>query len=171
MTMAIFIIEEKTKSHDLLARILYIKNPNSSPYGLTIAEYVSPLYPYDEMMWAKYCHLIEKNNTLNCRQYYEFVVSLYEAESDNIEQFLFCVEDLTKFIANFEGSHFQTLACIHTNTDNLHVHIIANNIDFCTGKRFYISRPVFDRIKGGVNNIIQSHGFERIIKWQYPDDE
>ena len=169
--MAIFKVEKKCKTHDLMDRLLYIKNPNSSPYGLTISEYVSPLYPYDEMMWVKLCYLTEKNNTLNCRQYYEFVISLYETESYKLDQFLICVGDLTSFIANFEGSHFQTLACVHINTDNLHVHIISNNIDFYTGNRFYLLRPIFDRIKRGINNILQLHGFKRIVKWEYPDDE
>ena len=145
----------------LLERINYIRNPLASNPSVTYCAYVSALYPYEEMMLTKLCYQSATNNTLSGNNFFEFVISLSEEDSHSYKEFFLCTQEIVAFLANF-GGHFQTIGCLHTNTDNLHIHIIVNNIDFITGSRLQIPYKAFYEIRGGVSDILIAHGFSGI---------
>ena len=145
----------------LIERLNYIRNPMATNENLTYGSFVSCRYPFDEMMVVKYCYATPKNNTLNGKQFIEYIVSLPAEESNNLQNFACAVRDITNFLAKTYGQ-YQTISCIHLNTDNLHAHIIANNIDFMNGTRFTLDINHFYAIREGISNILSSHGFSAI---------
>ena len=67
---------------------------------------------------------------------------------------------LTKhYIAAFGGGTYQVIHAVHVNTDNLHAHIVMNNIDIFTGARFDLNMRAFYELRAGVDGILQAHGF------------
>lgn len=154
-------IEDSLK---LLERLNYIRDPLSTYPDLWCSSYVSIRYPFEEMMTVKRCHISKKYNTLGGRQFFEFIVSLTEEESSQLGRFNSCVRDIVEFLSHWQYGHYQVLSCIHLNTDNLHAHIIQNNIDFMTGKRFTPSRPEFYAILDEVDAILKKHRFSGLIQ-------
>jgi len=145
----------------LLERINYIRNPLATNPMITYCAYISALYPYEEMMLTKLCYQSPTNDTLSGNHFFEFVISLSENNSEKYREFLQCAQEIVAFLANF-GGHFQTIGCVHTNTDNLHIHIIINNIDFMCGARLQIPYKAFYEIRGGTSDILIAHGFSGI---------
>ena len=114
-------------------------------------------------MLVKRCHVAKGNNTLWGRHFFEFIVSLPEEESRQLGGFVDCMREIVSFLAHWQGGHYQVLSCIHLNTDNLHAHIIENNIDFATGARFTPSQVDFYAILDGIDGILKKHGFSGLL--------
>ena len=110
-------------------------------------------------MLVKQSHLSPHNNTLAGKHFFEYVVSLPCGESCRVQEFLLCVQEINRFMATYSEGHYQTISCVHTNTDNLHAHIIVNNIDWVTGKRFHLQKPYFYEIMENVSDVLQRYGF------------
>ena len=164
--MAIF-TPKKGQDNDcvkLCELLNYIRNPMATNPNLVYGSYVSCRYPFDEMMIVKQCFVSPMMRTLQGRQFFHYIVSLPEEESDNVEGFTTCMIAINQFIANYQGAHFQTLHAIHLNTDNLHAHIILNNIDIFTGARLDLDLRGIYGLRNGVNDILQRHGFSGIYK-------
>ena len=162
--MSILDVEREVDSRNLQDKLLYIKNPLSSPNGLTFTVFVSPYYTYDEMILVKYCHLSARSDTLNRRQFYEYIVSLREEESNLVENFASCTKDILEFLATFDDQNcYQAIGCVHTNTDNLHAHIIVNNIAFNTGRRFLLGRKKFESVRNAINTILKFYGLSELV--------
>ena len=151
-----FAIDDNLK---LLERLNYIREPYATQSDLIFGEYVSTRYPYDEMMLIKKCYLSEKHNTFQGKHFFEFVISLREDESNRLDDFKICIAKIDKMLANYNGDHFQVISAIHINTDNLHAHIIANNIDFMTGARFHIFKSDFFAIRERIDFLLREHHF------------
>ena len=147
----------------LLERLNYIRDPIATTPDLWCSAYVSMRYPYDEMMFVKHCHVTKNHNTLWGRQFFEFIVSLPEEESCQLGSFSDCMREVVSLLAHWQGGHHQVLSCIHLNTDNLHAHIIENNIDFLTGARFTPSQVDFCAILDGIDGILKKHGFSGLL--------
>ena len=145
----------------LIERLNYIRNPMATNENLTFGAFVSYRYPYEEMMLIKQCYLTPTNNTLQGKQFFEYVVSVPENESGYLQNFICAVKDITNLLANTYGQ-YQTISCIHLNTDNLHAHIIMNTIDFNNGARFNLHFKLFYAIKESISNILLAHGFSAI---------
>ena len=150
-------------SAKLIERMNYIRNPLATDECMIYGSFVSLRYPYEEMMMVKRCYLSPYNNTLLGNHFFEYVVSLPEEESDRVQDFVLCVQEINRFLATYSGSHFQTISAVHTNTDNLHAHIICNNIDWMTGMRF--NPPPYQRIaiKEGVSALLIRYGFSNVM--------
>ena len=138
----------------------YIRDPLVTDPTLIYGTYVSCMYPYEEMMVVKECYASAYMRTWQGRQFYEYIVSLPEEESTRLEEFAACMVEINRFIATYGGGHFQIIHAIHINTDNLHAHIVANNIDIFTGERFDLDKRAFYELRAGVNVILQTYGFE-----------
>ena len=162
--MSILDVEREADSRNLQDKLIYIKNPISSPNGLTFTVFVSPFYTFEEMMLVKNCHLTARSDTLNRRQFYEYIVSLREEESNLVENFALCTKGILEFLATFdERNYYQGIGCVHTNTDNLHAHIIVNNIAFNTGKRFLLDRKKFESVRNAINAILKFYGISELV--------
>ena len=160
--MSIFKIEPLAKVHDLSDKLLYITNPEASKINETLAAYVSTRHAYDEMMLIKKCYLSDQNNTLNGRQFYDYELSVTSEESGRFNEFSSCVQECVNYLANFGDHCFQTIASIHTNTDNLHAHILCNNTDMETGERFNISKADLYQMREAISDILVKHDFEPV---------
>ena len=145
----------------LIERLNYIRNPLATDKDLSYATFVSLIYPYEEMMMVKQCYATPANNTLQGKHFFEYVVSVPEDESYNLKSFVLCMREINSFLASAYGK-YQTISCIHINTDNLHAHIIANNIDWRNGTRFNLNLKYFHFIREEVGSILQSYGFSDI---------
>ena len=145
----------------LIERLNYIRNPMATNEGLTFGAFVSLHYPYEEMMLIKQCYLTPTNNTLQGKQFFEYVVSVPENESAVMQEFILCVRAINNFLSSY-GGNYQTIGCIHTNTENLHAHIIMNNIDWTNGTRLNLNMNHFYAIRESISNILLAHGFSAI---------
>ena len=161
--MAIFKVETKSKQHDLLDKLIYIRNPQASPVGLCCTSYLSNRYAFDEITLIKNIYKSPSNNTVERRQFFDYELSLPKNESARLNDFFVCVKEVTEFISNFNGECYQTISYIHTNTNNLHAHILMNNIDMLKGKRFNLDNAKLYEMKEGISNILVNHGIEPIL--------
>lgn len=159
--MAIFCGPKCTDADSVkLAEFLnYIRDPLATCPALTYGTYVSCRYPYEEMVLTKECYASAYQRTWQGRQFYEYVVALPEEESMKVEQFMACMAEINRFIATYGGGHYQTIHAIHINTDNLHAHVVANNIDISTGERFDLDKRAWYALRAGVDRILQKYGF------------
>lgn len=159
--MAIFHVQNRQEADCVkLAELCnYIRDPLATCPNLIYGSYVSCRYPYEEMMLVKECHSSASSRTWQGRQFYEYIVSLPEEESMKVEQFAACMVEINRFIASYGGGHYQTIHAIHVNTDNLHAHIVANNIDIFTGARFDFNMCAFYGLREGVDDILRESGF------------
>jgi len=82
-----------------------------------------------------------------------------------LRNFSDCVKEIDKFFANFMNGHYQLISAIHINTDNLHAHIIMNNIDFITGKRLQIRLSELYLIRMEINRILTVFGFSQVMNF------
>ena len=164
--MAIFKIQAQRNGSNikLLEQLNYINKPTSVPVGYTYTAYTSACRPYEEMMLAKECHYSPTNNTLSDRFYFEFILSIPESESDQLQNFSLCVQEVLEFLSNYNYGHYQTICSIHTNTtSHLHAHFILNNIDFINGIRLVITKRHFFNLREAISNILEKYGFSPII--------
>lgn len=141
----------------LLERLNYIREPEATDLDLIFGRYVSIFHPYEEMTLIKKCFLSETNNTFHGKNFIEFIISLRESESYYLDNFENCIKQILNWLANYNDGHYQIISAIHINTDNLHAHIIANNIDFMTGSRFNLSKPDFFAIREFINFTLQEN--------------
>ncbi len=163
--MSIFKIQQHAYEDDLmlLHRLNYIKEPEATLPSLCLYRYISPLYPFEEMMIAKNMYIEATRNTLSGKHFYEWIISVKEEESLYVNEFRNCIDDIVKYLSNLFGGSYQTIACIHTNTDNLHAHIIENNIDFRNGNRLNIAIHDFFIIRNDIDRLLQNHRFSNLI--------
>ena len=163
MSTSIFkvILHKEADSVKLIERLNYIRNPMATNTDLTFGAFVSCRYPFEEMMFVKQCYLMPINDTLQGKYFFEFVVSVPEEESNDLQNFSAAVKDINSFLANAHGK-YQTLSCIHLNTDNLHAHLIMNNIDWMNGTRLNLDIKNFYAIREGISNILSTYGFSMI---------
>ena len=145
----------------LIERLNYIRNPMATNENLTCVSFVSCRYPFEEMILIKQCYATPTNDTLQGKNFFEFVVSVPEEESGDLQNFSAAVKDINSFLANAYGQ-YQTISCIHLNTDNLHAHFIRNNIDWTNGTRFTLDMNHFYAIREGISNILSKYGFSAI---------
>ena len=160
--MAIFKVERIGKNHDLMSKLNYIMKPEASSSELIFTRYLMTDSPYGEMMAVKKCYSSSQNDLLYGRQYFEFMLSLNEDESSRVTDFANCLNKVIDYISDFKGTIYQVIAAIHTNTDNLHAHIIVNNIDMITGKRFLLPPVDLFNLKQEINSILEEYAFEGI---------
>lgn len=146
----------------LLERLNYIREPVATNPDLMSAVYLSSRYPYEEMIFIKQCHLSSANDTFQGKQFIECVLSLTSEESLYGNDFMSCIKEIDSYLAHYSEGHYQLISCIHTNTDNLHVHIIMNNTDFMTGKRLVINKSDFFAICESINRILLNWNFSAV---------
>ncbi len=143
----------------LLERLNYIREPKATQLNLIFGRYVSIFSPYEEMTLVKQCYMSEKKDTFRGKNFIEYIISLREGESYYLGNFMTCIKKITCWLADYKGGHYQVISAIHFNTDNLHAHIIANNIDFMTGARFTLFKDDFFSIREYVNAVLQDNYF------------
>lgn len=82
---------------------------------------------YDQMMDTKRAW-----GNVDGRQGYDLIISFPKGENDKAK----CWEILQNVAQELFGDRYETMICMHTNTDYLHGHITINSVSFVDGKKF-----------------------------------
>ncbi|MBR4027747.1 MAG: relaxase/mobilization nuclease domain-containing protein [Lachnospiraceae bacterium] len=89
------------------------------------------------------------------RRYIHYVLSFDKGVSENIVYQL--AEVCTSYYADF-----QSVWEIHTNTENLHIHVIMNSVNFRTGAKYSQSKAELQQFKNYLNSVLESYGLNTI---------
>lgn len=65
-------------------------------------------------------------------------------------------------IASFYGDEYQVLVCTHTDTENLHSHLIINTVNISDGKRLSQNKKDLKRLRNFANGIFAEYGLPLI---------
>ena len=85
------------------------------------------------------------------RRMYHFIISFPEKVDDlNIV----CI--VADAIADYIGQEYQLMYGIHTNTNNLHIHIAMNSVSYRTGLKWHKNKTEFAQWKKHVVSIAES---------------
>lgn len=109
------------------------------------------------MILVKRCYQSQKNEILLYRQFMEFILSLNDFESERLDDFCSCVQEVMDLISTLDGGAYQIIGAIHTNTDNLHAHMVLNNINMQNGKRFALPRDELRNLKLNINDVLNKN--------------
>lgn len=138
MAVIKMINREKGKTYALKAVIDYIQNPMKTENGLLVsAKDCLVECAYEQMLVTK---MDFKQNT--GRQYIHFTQSFSEYDPLDSKT---AHEIGQKLLAYFDG--FQGVVAIHTNTKQLHNHIVLNSVNFKTGRKIQNSRQDLENLK------------------------
>lgn len=157
--MSIFSVENDrtgNSTYTLFEKILYVKKAYSTSYDLIYGANVSITNTFEEMMMVK-----ENAGQEEGKGYFHYVLSPEEADDCSAAQMYAVGCNVAETIGCFEG-HYQVLMTVHRDTSHIHVHFIANNIDFVTGLRMNLNRSRLMMLKQRVNEILQQEGVSLI---------
>ena len=156
--MAVFEVKKETNKNlsQLYKKLNYIMDCRSTNKELVYGSAVSCIYPYEEMLQVKQAYNQDKQN-----MYRHYIVSLEEEDLIEPLKFRDIAIQICESIARFEG-RYQVVMAVHINTDNLHAHYIANNIDYLTGRRLDLNRNRLYELKYKVNQILQNNQLSAI---------
>ena len=148
--MAIFDVETESNKDliQLYSKLNYITDFCATNQELIYGSAVSIINPYEEMEAVKI--MFDQTERGAFRHY---VLSIEEHERISLVCFKSCAIEVCELISNFYGS-YQVLMAVHVNTDNLHIHYVANSIDYTTGKRFDLNLQRLRELKNKINEIL-----------------
>lgn len=148
--MAIFeVMTEKNKdTMQLFRKLNYITDWRSTCQALIYGSAVSTFNPYDEMITVK--EVFDKTER---SAYKHYVLSIEKNEMMPLFEFKDLGIEVCELISGFYGN-YQVLMAVHTDTDNLHVHYVANTIDYITGERIDLNRKRLDELKQHISKIL-----------------
>ena len=86
----------------------------------------------------------------NGRRMYHFVISFPE-DIDDIN-FVCIAADA---IADYIGQEYQLIYGIHTDTNNLHIHVAINSVSYRTGLKWHKNKNEFARWRKNILNIVE----------------
>ncbi|MCD8110514.1 MAG: relaxase/mobilization nuclease domain-containing protein [Oscillospiraceae bacterium] len=112
---------------------------------------ITPDLAYEQMMGAKRAFHQEKG-----KQYQHLVVSC-DRELQNATVMTQIGYEMAEFF-----SDYQVLIATHTDTANLHCHLVINTVNMLTGKKLSIRRKDFWSFIKFANNIFTAHGLPEI---------
>lgn len=112
---------------------------------------INPISAYEEMMRAKKAFHQERG-----KQYLHLVVSF-----DQVLQQADTAHKIGRKIAEFY-SDYQVLVTTHSDTSNLHCHLIINSVNMLTGKKLSQKRKDFWKFIEHANSIFEYYDLPRI---------
>ena len=136
---------------DFKGKIEYIRDPQKTNEKLIGSICCSKKYPYNDMLSTK--RLFRQ---INGKQYEHYVIGFSPRDKIDCDNALRVIRDISGY---FKGH--QSIFALHTNTDNLHAHVVMNNIN-CNGKRFRQWKPQLEDFKSYVNTVCLKYNIEPI---------
>jgi len=160
------IITQETKDiRELFRKLNYITDCCATRNSLIYGSAVSIIDTYEEMMAVKSAF-----NQTDRTAFKHYVLSIEEYEEISLLSFKHLAIEVCEFISNFYGK-FQVLMAVHLNEDNLHVHYIANTIDYLTGCRINLNMRRLEELKYFISKILRSYNISSIrMKHYYTAD-
>lgn len=157
--MSIFrVISNEDNNIDSLQRkLIYITRATATLDCLIYGNSVSVYYPYEEMLMVK-----ESFNQSNGKAYLHYVLNLDANDNIDTETFFEMAKKIANFIGSFYGN-YQVVMTVHLNVENhIHMHCIANNIDYLTGNRMNLDMKKLHELKIQISKIVGNYGVSAI---------
>lgn len=94
---------------------------------------------------------------------YTHIIQSFDQESDNPNYTKENVHQAGKDLAEeYANQGYQIVVVTHTDTDNLHNHIIINSVNFETGKKIDISKDDIEELHKKNDEICEKHGLRTL---------
>lgn len=94
---------------------------------------------------------------------YTHIIQSFDKESDNPNYTKENVHQAGKDLAEeYANQGYQIVVVTHTDTDNLHNHIIINSVNFETGKKIDISKDDIEELHKKNDEICEKHGLRTL---------
>ena len=144
--------------YTLQDKLTYITRSTAARTGFMYGVGVSEWEAYRQMMLVKRTFGQDYG-----KAYYHYSLDPEESDYDNLsDDKLFeigvCIAEL---ISVFYG-HYQVVVSVHFDTAH-HLHFIANNIDYMTGKRFDLSPIRMIELKQEINKVLEEAGVSPVL--------
>lgn len=150
----------KNRGPDAIRKGLnYILNPCKTNPSLIATNGVSADSPAEDIETVQF--LLGKNTG---RRYIHFVISFDKNVRDTVAYNVACN------CAEYFSDSYQYVLAVHTNTDNLHAHIILSTVNIRTGKKFSQSRQEMLAFRSYVNKCLRAYGLNEIGRNKTPVD-
>ena len=148
-------------------RLTYIRRIEATRSRYIYGAAVSETDPFSPMKNVKQAY-----HQTNGKTHFHYILSPEKEDFEKVSLHVFCEasKDVTDLIASFGGA-FQTISGIHFDSEIPHLHIIANNIDYETGRRFDLSRWNLNELKEKINEILDRFGISRILRYEVVEDD
>ena len=133
----------------------YVMNPEKTQDGRLVGAMNCQVdYAFEQMKQTK------KNfNKLDKRQGYHIILSFVEDEIDPDKAY----EITRRFVEEYLGERYETVFCVHDNTDHIHSHTIFNSVSFLDGKKYRYEKGDWAKeIQVIINRLCEEYGLSTI---------
>ena len=142
----------------------YVMNPEKTQNGRLIGGMnCQPSTAFKQMMDTK-----REFNKVDKRQGYHLILSFKEGEVTPDVAY----EITQKFVAEYLGQLYESVYCIHDNTDHVHAHIIYNSVSFVDGRKYRYEKGDWAKyIQPITNRLCSEYGLSTIDIGGSQDEE
>lgn len=145
---------------NLQNRLLYIRRPSATRISYVYGVGVSEFHPYEFMEMVK-----DNYQQTEGKSHFHYILNIGDEEV-SVKNLKDASCEIAKFIAGFCGC-YQVISAIHFDSEFLHTHFIANNIDCENGTRFDLNKARLAEMKMGINDILNHYDISPIRGNQY----
>lgn len=138
--------------NDLKNLVAYAIKPSKCREGVYGAQGV--LKSNAENMWRQMQDIKEYYRKTERKQAYHYIVSFDKEEMLHIG-LKESLEIGYKVCGFFHG--FQAVFGVHTNEENLHIHLILNPVSYINGKKYTMNKSGLSDLKRHVNNVVMEY--------------
>ncbi len=133
----------------------YIMNPEKTQNNRLVGGVnCQPESAFEQMMSTK-----RNFGKVDKRQGYHMILSFKEGEVSPDTAY----EIAERFVAKYLGERFETVFCIHDNTDCVHAHIIFNSVSFLDGSKYRYEKGDWAKdIQPITNRLCEEYGLSTI---------
>lgn len=158
--MSIFRVENRQGNmvESLHQILIYITRADAVRNDYIYGSAVSYIGAYEEMMQVKQAY-----DQMDKKGYYHYILNPEKKDIFSEKQLFQVGKEVVELIRFFHGT-YQVLMAIHFNEEQLHMHFVANNIDYMTGKRFDLNRKRLADLKTEINIILHKYEISLIRK-------
>ncbi len=142
----------------------YVMNPEKTQSGRLIGGMnCQPETAFKQMMDTK-----REFNKIDKRQGYHLILSFKEGEvTPDI-----AYKITQKFVTEYLGKQYESVYCIHDNTDHVHSHIIFNSVSFVDGRKYRYEKGDWAKdIQPITNRLCSEYGLSTIDIGGSQDEE
>lgn len=153
MSVIKFISGKNRELSQLKTAVDYVLNKEKTGGKYIACNGVSAEEAYEDMRTVKMLHGKERG-----RQYIHFVISFNKGVSSEL------AFRVSRLCAKYYENEYQFVLAIHTNTSNVHAHVILNTVNAKTGKKFGQSRGGMLKFRDYANDILRKNGLNTVGK-------
>lgn len=136
--------------------LIYIMRVEATQWDYMYGAAVSLYNTYQEMLLVKRVF----GETWG-KAYFHYILSPHPSEKILLNDFYHAGLKVVELIAHFYG-RYQVAMAIHFDKNYYHIHLIANNIDWQTGKRFDLNKKRLYELRFAINEILSKYGISAI---------